>query len=416
VLQVQTETLTFDPRTILEDFPILKREIHGHPLVYLDSAASAQRPRHVIDREREVGRTLHANVHRSAHTLANETTAAFERTRDRVAKWINASRREEIVFTRGTTEALNIVARCWAEKNMRKGERIVLTRMEHHANLVPWIRLAKSHGFELSYIDYDSEYRLDLKSIEKSLTPNTRLVAVAHASNVLGTVNPIREITKAAHKIGAVVVVDGAQAAPHLPIDMQDLDADFYAFSAHKMLGPTGVGILYGKYDLLSDMDPWMTGGEMINRVSYFDVSYAGLPHKFEAGTPHIAGVIAFNEAIEYLDTLGMENVAAHEMAFSEYALQRLGELPFVTMYGPPTAEDRTAVFSFNVHGVLPDDIAQLLDADGVAVRTGHHCAQPLVEAFGCSSTVRASGYIYNSNDDVDTLVESLKRAYSLFA
>jgi cysteine desulfurase / selenocysteine lyase len=413
---MQTVTAKLDANVIRKDFPILQRQVHGHQLVYLDSAASAQRPRQVIDREREVGQTLHANVHRSAHTLANETTAAFERTRDRVASFINASRREEIVFTRGTTESLNMVARCWAEKNMRAGERIVLTRMEHHANLVPWIRLAKSHGFELSYIDYDSDYRLDLKSFERSMTPNTRLVAIGHASNVLGTVNPIREITAAAHERGAVVVVDGAQAAPHLPIDMQDLDADFYAFSAHKMLGPTGVGVLYGKYDLLNDMDPWMTGGEMINRVSYFDVSYAGLPHKFEAGTPHIAGVIAFHEALEYLDNLGMSDVAAHEAELSAYALQKLGELPFVTLYGPPTAEDRTAVFSFNVHGVLPDDIAQLLDADGIAVRTGHHCAQPLVEAFGCSSTVRASGYLYNAMDDIDVLTESLKRAYSLFA
>ncbi len=413
---MQTETLTFDPRVLREDFPILQRQVHGNPLVYLDSAASAQRPRQVIDREREVGQTLHANVHRSAHTLANETTAAFERTRNRVASWINANRREEIVFTRGTTEALNIVARCWAEQNVGKGDRIVVTRMEHHANLVPWIRLAKSHGIELAYIDYDSEYRLDFKSLEKSLTPNTKLVAVGHASNVLGTVNPIREIAQRAHAIGAKVVVDGAQAAPHLPVDMQDLDADFYAFSAHKMCGPTGVGVLYGKYDLLDSMEPWMTGGEMIQHVSWFDVSYAGLPHKFEAGTPHIAGVIAFHKALDYLDAVGMDAIAAHERELSEYALTKLGALPFLTLYGPPDAGNRTAVFSFNVHGVYPDDIAQMLDADGIAVRTGHHCAQPLVEAFGCSSTVRASAYLYNTTDDIDALADSLQRVYSLFA
>ncbi|MBS1262834.1 MAG: Cysteine desulfurase SufS [Calditrichaeota bacterium] len=415
VVRAETTNSPVDAAAVREQFPILARTVHGRPLVYLDSAASSLRPRAVIEREREVAETLHSNVHRSAHTLAAETTAAFESVRDRVAARINAPAREEIVFTRGATEGLNMVARCWGEKHVLAGERIVLTRMEHHANLVPWLQLARRTGAEIAFIELTGDYRLDLDSAARAINGNTKIVAFPHASNVLGTVNPVAEIARIARDAGALSVVDGAQGAPHRSVDVQALGVDFYAFSAHKMLGPTGLGVLYGRRKLLDDMDPWMTGGEMIERVTWDGASWAELPHKFEAGTPHIAGVITFAAALDFLDELGMDAIAGHERAWTDYALAKLGELPWVTIYGPRDAHERTAAISFNVDGVFADDIAQLLDADGVAVRSGHHCAQPLVESFGVPATVRASGYLYNTLEDVDTFVESLHDARRLF-
>lgn len=417
-LTTQTKTTIterFDASSVKRDFPILEREINGRKLVYLDNAATSQKPLCVIDALDRYYRSHNANVHRGLHTLSEESTAAYEATRFKVAGFIGAAKPEEVIYTHGTTESINLVAYSWGRKNIRKGDRIVLTHMEHHANLVPWIALAKSLGAELEYIPIDSEGNLVLDRIGEIITPNTALVSLTHMSNVLGTINPVKKIIEIAHDRNALSLVDAAQSLPHMPLDVVDLDADFLAFSAHKMLGPTGFGILYGKESILDDMDPFILGGDMINEVRYDHADWAELPNKFEGGTPHIAGSIGFAPAIDYLNNLGMENVRAHEMELTQYALDRLSELRSIRVFGPRDVDRRGGAISFSDSDIHPHDLAQILDTNGVAVRAGHHCAQPLHNLLGVGSTARASFYIYNTPDDVDRLIDAIHEARRYF-
>jgi cysteine desulfurase / selenocysteine lyase len=410
------QILELNPIKIREDFPILNRMIHGKPLVYLDNAATSQKPVSVINALSFYYHDYNSNIHRGMHTLANEATEAYENTRSSVRKFINAPRHEEVIFTSGTTESINLVAKSWGRDNLSEGDEILLTEMEHHANLVPWIDLAKRTGAILIYIPIDGEGRLDLTDIDKLINSKTKIVSMTHMSNVLGTINPIKLIAQKAHDAGAIILVDGAQGAPHFSVDVQDLDIDFYAFSAHKMLGPTGVGVLYGRYDILEKMEPYNMGGEMIDKVYYDRVTWAEPPHRFEAGTPNIAGVSAFRYAIDYLNNIGMEAISRHEIEITNYALDRLSELDFIEIIGPKSAKDRGSAISFKGSEFLhPHDISQILDSEGVAVRAGHHCAQPLHRKLGIIATARASFYIYNTNEEVDALVDALKKASEFF-
>lgn len=397
-----------DIQRIKVDFPILSRQINDHQLVYLDNAATTQKPRLVIDAIGEYYRKHNANIYRGLHTLSEEATEQFEKTRAHVAEFIGGVSVEEIVFTRGATEAINLVAYTWGEQNIKAGDEIVLTEMEHHANLVPWIILAKKKDAVIRVIPITSDGHLDLSKLNEIITPRAKLVAVTQVSNVLGTINPVGEIVRKAHARGAVVLVDGAQAAPHMPVNVKDIDADFYAFSAHKMLGPTGVGVLYGKRELLEKMPPFNMGGEMIREVTFENITWNDLPLKFEAGTPDIAGVIAFDAALTYLDHLGMDAVRDHERQLTDYALARLGALKGLTIHGPKKAADRGGVISFADEHVHPHDISTFLDSRGIAIRAGHHCAQPLVKLLGHVATARASLYIYNNEDDIDALHDAL--------
>jgi len=406
---------SFSPEEIRKDFPILERCINGQRLVYLDSAATTQKPKIVLEALNEYYNQSNANVHRGLHTLAEEATSLFEATRDRVAGFIGGVRREEIVYTRNATEAINIVAESWGAANIKKGDRIVITQMEHHANLVPWIMLSKKTGADLQYIPIDDEGYLDLKNINEIINSKTKLVALTHMSNVLGTINPVEEIISLAHKNGAVALIDGAQSVPHLPVDVKAMDADFMAFSAHKMLGPTGVGILYGKEELLAKMVPVTFGGEMISQVTFDSVTWADLPWKFEAGTPNIAGAAAFSPALNYLNKIGMDAVRKHEKELTGYALDRLLEINTLKIFGPRNVEHRGGAVSFVDADIHPHDLAQFLDSHGIAVRAGHHCAQPLARLLGVGSTARASFYIYNTREEVDQLVAALKEARRYF-
>lgn len=400
---------------LIEDFPILRREVNGHRLVYFDNAATTQKPKVVIDAIDDYYNRMNGNVHRGLHTLAEESTEAFELTRDKAAKFINADKREEIIYTRGTTESINLVAYTWARQNIKKGDRIVTTRMEHHANLIPWIMLAEKTGAELKYIPIDENGYLDLTDIESIITPNTKLVAVTHMSNVLGTINPVKMLADLAHSCGAKILVDGAQAVPHMPVDVRTIDADFYAFSGHKMLGPTGIGILYAKEEILRDTRPFQFGGEMISVVHWNRVTWNELPWKFEAGTPNIEGAVAFGTALDYLERLGMDNIREHEKEITEYALERLSELEHIKVFGPQNIEHRGGAVSFVEDDVHSHDIATFLDSKGIAVRAGHHCAQPLARLLGISSTTRASFYIYNTRQEVDRLINALKETRRYF-
>lgn len=406
---------TFDPVEIKKDFPILARRINGKKLVYLDNATTTQKPGIVLDAIEAYYSKGNANVHRGLHTLAEEATTAFESTRDRVASFIGGVKREEIIYTRNATEAINIVARSWGAKNIKRCDRIVITQMEHHANLVPWIMLAKETGAELKYIPIDSNGYLDLKHLNDTISSRTKLVSLTHMSNVLGTINPVEEIIDLAHRRGALALVDGAQSVPHMPVDVRLLDADFLAFSAHKMLGPTGLGILYGKEEILNRMDPVTYGGEMISEVHYDSANWAGLPWKFEAGTPNIAGAIAFSPALDYLNNIGMDEVRMRERELTAYALEKLKELDFLKVFGPADPNHRGGAVSFVDDKIHPHDLAQILDSYGIAVRAGHHCAQPLTKLLGQTSTVRASFYIYNSKDEIDMFIEGLKAARRYF-
>ena len=405
----------FKPSALQRDFPILSRKINGNRLVYLDNAATTQKPKVVIDALDNYYRNQNANVHRGLHTLAEEATSAFEATRDKVAQFIGGAKREEIIFTRNATEAINLVASSWGRNNLKKGDKIVSTQMEHHANLVPWIVLSKKTGAELEYIPIDRNGFLILDNIDRIISANTKIVALTQMSNLLGTINPAKEIIDLAHKRGAIVLIDGAQSVPHMPVDIKTIDADFLAFSAHKMLGPTGVGILYGKEYLLREMEPVIYGGEMISNVQYDSAEWNTLPWKFEAGTPHIAGVIAFSAALDYLNNLGMENIRRHEMELTSYTLEKLSELDFVTVFGPKDAKYRGGAISFIDKDIHPHDMATFLDTMGIAVRAGHHCAQPLTKLLGVSATARASLYIYNTKDDIDELINGLKEARRYF-
>lgn len=405
-----------DPRVLRRDFPIFQRTIHEKPLIYLDNAATTQRPQAVINAITEYYQRYNANVHRAVHTLSHEASVAYEDAHKKAAKFVNARSWREIIFTRNATEALNVVAYAWGLHNLNPGDEVLVTIMEHHSNLVPWQMLRDLKKIELKFLDVTDQGRLKLDELSKLVTSRTKLVGMIYASNVLGTINPIREIIEAARRVGAVTVVDAAQAAPHIPIDVQALGCEFLAISGHKMLGPTGIGFLYGRRELLEAMRPFLHGGDMISTVTTESVTFNELPWKFEAGTPHIAGGIGLGAAIDYLLALGLENVYAHEQKILEYALEKLSQIEGLEIYGPKETQDRLAVISFNLRGVHPHDVAGILDEAGIAVRSGHHCAQPLMRRLGMENTARASFYIYNSEDDVDALVDALKTVRKLFS
>lgn len=394
------------------DFPILQRTIDGRPLVYLDSAATAQKPQWVLDAVRAYYERSNANVHRSIHTLGEEATELFEAARDRVRGFVGARHREEIIFTKGTTEAINLVAHTWARRALDKGDEVLLTEMEHHSNLVPWLLLARERGLRLRYIPVTEEGLLDLDALDRLLGRHTRLVALTHVSNVLGTVNPVAEIVERAQAAGARVLVDGAQAVSHLPVDVTALGVDFYAFSGHKMGAPTGIGVLYGRREVLEPLEPAFGGSEIIKEVWLDRVTWNDLPWRFEPGTPPIAGAVGLGAAVEYTERLGWEAIRAHEAELMREALARLSEVEDLQLYGPRDPEARVGVVSFNLPGVHPHDLAAALDAEGVAVRAGHHCAQPLVRRLGVIGTARASFAVYTTHADIDALVGALRRAH----
>ena len=401
---------------IRADFPILSREIlPGVPLIYLDSAATAQKPVAVIEAMDTFYRQYNANIHRGVHALAEAATAMYEKGRQQVAKFVNAPTARQIVFTRNTTESINLVAQTWARTNLAPGDVILLTEMEHHSNIVPWQMLAAEHNLRFEFIPVTEAGLLDLEAYHRLLELIPRLVSFTHMSNVLGTINPVTEIVRLAHAVGAVTLLDGAQSVPHIPVDVQAMDVDFMAFSAHKMVGPTGIGALYGKLELLESMPPFLGGGDMIKTVKMRSFTTNEVPYKFEAGTPAIAEGIGFGVAAEYLTGIGMDAIAAHEHEVIAYALERLEEIPGVHVFGP-SAEEKGAVAAFVMEGVHPHDVAQILDHHGVAVRAGHHCAQPLHEKFGIPSTTRASFYLYNTHREVDELVKAIYEVKRIFA
>ncbi|MEC0089400.1 cysteine desulfurase [Paenibacillus macquariensis] len=398
---------------VREQFPILQQEINGHPLVYLDSAATSQKPRVVLDALQHYYQWDNANVHRGVHTLGSRATDAYEGAREKVARFINAKSTQEIIFTRGTTSALNLVASSYARAVCGVGDEIVITPMEHHSNLIPWQQVAKATGATLKYITLQSDGSVDLAEVEKAVTAQTKIVSIAHVSNVMGVVNPVKQIAEIAHRHGAIIVVDGAQSTPHMKVDVQDLDSDFYAFSSHKMCGPTGIGVLYGKKALLESMEPVEFGGEMIDEVGLYDSTWKELPWKFEGGTPIIAGAVGLGAAIDFLNDIGMDNIERHEIELASYAMDRLSEVKGITIYGPRTRE--VGLVTFNLGEVHPHDVATVLDASGIAVRAGHHCCQPLMRWLDVNSTVRASFYLYNTKDDVDRLISALIQTKEYF-
>ncbi|MFN8379059.1 MAG: cysteine desulfurase [Anaerolineae bacterium] len=406
----------FDIESVRADFPVLAREHHpGTPLVYLDNAATTQKPRLVIDELDRYYREYNANVHRGIHLLSEEATAAYEEARLKVKRFIHAANRREIIFTRGTTESLNLVAQAWGRANLGPGDVVLSTVMEHHSNIVPWQILAQEKGFTLRFLTVTTDGRLDLDEYQRVLASEpVKLVTVMYASNVLGTINPIAEMTRMAHVHGALILVDAAQAAPHMPLDVKALEVDFLAFSGHKMVGPTGIGVLYGKRALLEAMPPWMGGGDMISRVSLTGTTFNELPYKFEAGTPSIAEAIGLGYAIDFLSELTLEAIHAHERMLTDYALERLSEVPGLTIYGPEAGE-RGAVAAFTLQGIHAHDVAQVLDMYGVAVRAGHHCAQPLHDHLGIAASARASFYLYNTTREIDALIDGLYAAKRTF-
>ncbi len=398
------------------DFPILRREDYGHPVVFLDSAASAQKPVPVLESMDRFYRAQYANVHRGAYKLSQESTEAYEDARRRVARFLNAGSPDEIIFTKGTTTALNGLASSWGIDHLEPGDRIVLSLMEHHANVVPWQLIAKRTGAELVYIPLTAEYELDLDALRATIDQRVKVVSLTGMSNVLGTIPPMQQISEIVRaQSEAILIVDGAQLVPHLPVDVQTLGADFLAFSAHKMLGPTGIGVLWGKPDLLEEMEPWEGGGEMIATVGLYESTWAPVPQKFEAGTPPIAEAVGLAAAVHYLEEIGMEAVRSHDLELTAYALDRLSEVPNLIQYGPTDVKVRGGVISFTLGDVHPHDIATILDSRGISVRAGHHCAKPLMADLGVAATARASFHVYNSREDVDALVAGLHEARSLF-
>jgi cysteine desulfurase/selenocysteine lyase len=403
-------------KEIRGDFPILERQTaSGARVVYLDSTATSQKPLAVIEAMNDFYRRTNANIHRGVHTLAEESTALYEGAREKIAKFINAPSARQIIYTRNTTESINLVAYSWARANLKAGDLVILTEMEHHSNLVPWHMLATERGIELDFIPVTADGLLDLDAYRSLLARDPKLVAFTHMSNVLGTVNPAAEIIRLARDVGAVTLVDAAQSVPHLTVDVQSLDADFLAFSAHKMCGPTGIGALYGKAALLESMPPFLGGGDMIREVKLRSFRPNSLPHKFEAGTPAIAEAVGFGVAVDYLTKIGMTQISEHEHAITEYALERLEEIPGVKVFGP-SADKKGGVAAFTLEGIHPHDVAQILDQDGIAVRAGHHCAQPLHEKFGIPATSRASFYLYNTKEEVDLLVNGIYKVKKLFS
>lgn len=391
-----------------EDFPILKQKINGKPLTYLDSAATSQKPKQVIEAEKEFYETTNANVARTVHKLGEKATEKYEDARKKVAEFIGA-KPEEIIFTRNATEAINLVAHCLSQE-LNPDDEILTTVMEHHSNIVPWQQVAKRTGAKLRFAEILPDGTLHKEAMWHSMNNRTKLVAVAHVSNVLGTINPIKDIVKAANEFGALTLIDAAQSVPHMPVNVKDLDCDFLVFSGHKMLGPTGIGVLYGKKEILEQMPAFLGGGEMIREVTVEGSTFQETPHKFEAGTPNIAGAVALGAAIDYLNKIGMDKVREHEKEITKYCLERLKELDFVEVYGPEDVESRGGAVSFNVKGIHPHDVAQILDSEGIAIRSGHACAMPLMKVLDTESVCRASFYLYNEKEDVDKLVEGLKK------
>ncbi|MFC6177329.1 aminotransferase class V-fold PLP-dependent enzyme [Companilactobacillus huachuanensis] len=400
---------------IRNDFPILNQKINNERLVYLDNAATSQKPQAVIDEIVRYYQNDNANTHRSVHTLGERATEEYEAARGKVQRFINAKESREIIFTQGTTDSLNLVASTYGEENISAGDEIVVSYMEHHSNLIPWQQLALRKHAILKYIELTNDGRLDMDDAQKKITDKTKVVAIAHVSNVLGVTNDIKKMAQIAHIHNAVMVIDGAQAVPNQPVDVQALDADFYAFSGHKMLGPMGIGVLYGKNNLLNKMSPYQYGGEMINFVEKYQSTWADIPWKFEAGTQNVAGAIGLGKAIDYLTEIGMQNIANYEQKLVEYALPKLLNIPEITVYGPHSPKLHNGVISFNLKGLHPHDLATALDMDGVAVRAGHHCAQPLMKYLNVVATARASFYIYNTVDDVDQLIYAIQDAKEFF-
>ncbi len=415
-MNARASTPPLDVERIRADFPILRRTVRGgKPLVYLDSAATSQKPASVIEALAGFYRTSNANIHRGIYELSEEASLLYEEARAKVARFIGAARAEEVVFVRNTTEAINLVARTWGATNLRAGDVVVTTILEHHSNIVPWYQLAAERGIVVRFVDIDAEGRLVLEELERLLRSEpVKLVAVTHVSNALGTINPVKEIARLAHEAGALVLVDGAQSVPHLPVNVRELGADFLAFSGHKMLGPFGIGVLWARYDLLTALPPLFGGGGMIRTVTTEGFTPGDIPARFEAGTPSVADAVALGAAIDYLEAIGMTAIRHHERALLDYALPRLEEIPGIRLFGP-TGEDRAGVISFTLGEVHPHDVAAILDQHGVAVRAGHHCTQPLMRRLGVTATTRASFYLYNHEGDVDRLVEALEEARRVF-
>jgi len=413
---VLVETLrTFNTSKIREDFPILKREVNGKKLVYFDNAATSQKPTVVIEAIASYYRQYNANIHRGIHKLAEEATLAYEEAREKAARFTNAAHTEEIVFVRNATEGINLVADSWGRNNVRKGDKIVITIMEHHSNIVPWQLLAQHTGAEIVFIEITEDGVLRQEQLEQAIDHKTKLVAVSHASNVLGTINSVNAIGRMAHRQGALFLVDAAQSIPHMKVDVAEIDCDFMAFSGHKMMGPTGIGVLYGKKKHLEEMPPFLGGGEMIKEVHTTSASWNELPYKFEAGTPDIAGAIGLGSAIDYLNSLGIENVHDHEQELTSYALNKMSAVKGIKIYGPRSSRDRVGVISFNLGDIHAHDLASILDEEGIAIRSGHHCAQPLMEFIGVPAMARISFYAYNTKEEVDRFIEALEVARRLF-
>ncbi|HIW38381.1 MAG TPA: cysteine desulfurase [Candidatus Jeotgalicoccus stercoravium] len=404
-----------DVNKIRQDFPILAEQVNGKDLIYLDTSATSQSPRQVIDAMNDYYETYNSNVHRGVHTLGTKATDAYEKARMKVRSFINAQRFEEIIYTRGTTAAINLVARSFGDMVVEDGDEIVVTEMEHHANIVPWQQLAKRKNARLVFIPMEEDGTITLDSVKSVMSDKTKIVAITHVSNVLGTINDIKEIAKITHEHGAYIAVDGAQAVPHMAVDVQDLDVDFYSFSGHKMLGPTGIGILYGKADLLDKMEPIEYGGDMIDYVYKTDATWTDLPVKFEAGTPMIAEAVGLHAAIDYLEELGLDNIHDYEQTLVGYAYDKMSEIEGIEIYGPDK-DNRAGLITFNLTGVHPHDLATALDSEGIAVRAGHHCAQPLMKWCNAHSTARASFYLYNTKEEIDQFIESLEKTKEFFS
>ena len=407
---LKTQTI-FDVESIRKDFPILQRKVHNKPLVYFDNAATSQKPKQVIDAIDFYYKNYNANVHRSIHQLGEEATAEYEKARQKVADFINADSHQNIIFTKNSTEGLNLLAYSLTA-DLKKDDEIVISQLEHHSNFVPWQQMAKHLGLKLKFIEIDDEAKLDEESIKKNITKSTRIVSVNHISNAIGTINPVEEITKIAHENGALMVIDGSQSAPHMPLDMKKINSDFYVFTGHKMLGPTGVGVVYGKKELLENMRPFLYGGEMINEVKFEGTTFNQLPWKFEAGTPNISEGIGLGVAVDYLTKVGMKNIFERDRELIDYAMERMKDIDGITIYGP---KERASIISFNVHGVHAHDVSQILDSEGVAIRAGHHCCMPLMSVLGITATARASFYLYNTEQEIDTFINAIHKVKKVF-
>jgi cysteine desulfurase/selenocysteine lyase len=408
------EKVQFDPNQYRRDFPILTEQVHGKPLIYFDNAATTQKPVQVINAISDYYRHYNANVHRAIHKLGEQATEAFENARNKVANFISAPSAKQVIFTRGTSESINLVASGWGRKFVSEGDEIILSEMEHHSNLIPWQLLAKEAGAKLKFIPFKEDGTIDFPVYQTLLNSKTKLVAITHMSNVFGTINPVIRIVQMAHDRGIPVLFDAAQSVPHLPVNVQHLDCDFFAFSGHKMLGPTGIGILYAKSQILENMNPYQGGGEMINSVWLEDATWNEIPHKFEAGTPNIAGAVGLAKAVEYLENIGMINLTLYEQELTTYALENMAQLPGMKIYG--SAPERGGVISFNLVDIHPHDLSHFLDQEGIAVRAGHHCAQPVMRKLNIAATTRVSFYFYNTKEEIDYLIEQLNNAREFFA